>query len=61
MNFLWLALAIFAALIAANCLITIARVAVGNMNWNSTGSFYAYAAYVAVFGTLAAWLFTLAG
>ena len=60
MNFLWLALAIFAALIAANSLTAIARVAVGQGAWNSLAAFFANVGYVSVFGALAVWLFRLA-
>ncbi|QYC54976.1 hypothetical protein SEA_POPPER_59 [Arthrobacter phage Popper] len=61
MNFLLLALAIIAALIALLGLATIIRVAVGNAHWNSGWAFVAHLLYVAVGGTVAVWLFSLSG
>lgn len=61
MNFFILALAIIAALIALMALATIIRVAIGNAHWNSGLAFLAHLLYVAVGGTAALWLFSLAG
>jgi hypothetical protein len=60
MTFVLLALAIFAAVIACQSLALIARVALGSLNWGSRNAFFAQASYVAGFGALAAWLFSLA-
>lgn len=60
MFFLLLALAIFTAVISAHSLILIARVAFGGLTFTGAGALLAHAGYVAGFGVLAAWLFSLA-
>lgn len=59
MNFVLLALAIFAACLALFALSTILRVAVGQVRWRSSFALFAHAFYVAAFGGVAAWLFSL--
>lgn len=61
MNFIFLALAIIAALLALLALANILRVAFGQVNWASGWAFVAHLLYVAVGGTAAVWLFSLAG
>ena len=60
MNYLFLALAIFAAVMALISLSNILRVAVGKARFTTSFAPTAQALYVAGFGTLAAWLFSLA-
>lgn len=61
MNFLFLALAIIAALIALMALANITRVAAGRVNFANGGALVAHLLYVAVGAVAAVWLFSLAG
>lgn len=60
MNWLYLALALFAAAIALLALGIILRVAIGKAYFNSKFAGFWQAAWLAIFGTAAAWLFSLA-
>jgi hypothetical protein len=59
-NYLALTVALFSAALALHALVTILRAASGKARWNSEFAVFAQAFYVAMFGTGAAAMFSLA-